>query len=178
MEAECLWLEAEHLGAKALQQIEFMVAGSKAKGLYDILQGAMIQPGSLMSVVPPPPKRCRWVTTTMVSYMTVQETKAAVLGTLEQGVPLACPPIPREQHTYWDDTPMCQHRGHPPGLSLPGQGVPWGTLISTHHYLYSWVQCPYGHEAVMFPLPYYIFNTNTFKWHGKQAHCSGSSDPS
>ena len=36
---EHLWLEAEHLETKDLQQVEFAVVRSKAKGLYDILQG-------------------------------------------------------------------------------------------------------------------------------------------
>ena len=36
-EVECLWLKADHLGTKGLQWVEFMVAGAKAEGLYDIL---------------------------------------------------------------------------------------------------------------------------------------------
>ena len=52
-----LQLEVEYLRTKGLQQAEFAVAGSKAKGLYNILQGAMTQPVPLTSVVPLLPKR-------------------------------------------------------------------------------------------------------------------------
>ena len=83
--------------------------------------------------------------------------KVAALGTLEQGSLLVCPPTPREWHTHWDDTPIYQCRRQPPGLSLPGQGVPWGTLIFLCHHMYSCVPCPSGHKAVMSPLPQYIF---------------------
>ena len=59
----------------------------KGWGLYAILQGAVTWPEPLTSVVPPPPKRHRWVPTAMVSHPTAQEVKAAALGALEQGAP-------------------------------------------------------------------------------------------
>ena len=89
-EVESLQLEAECLGIKGLQQVEFAVARSKAKGLYDILQGAMIQPEPLISMVLPLPKRHRWVLTAMVLHPTAQKTEAAVLDTSEWGPSLTC----------------------------------------------------------------------------------------
>ena len=111
------------LGNQGLQQVESAVTRSKAKGLYDILQGAMTQPDPLTSMVLPLPKRCMWVPTAMFSCPTAQETKAAALGALEQG-PLAHPPTSRRQHTCQDGTPTCQCRECPLGLLLLGQGVP------------------------------------------------------
>ena len=74
----------------------------------------------------------------MVLHLTAQEAKAPS-------------PVPNFKgwHTCLNDTPTGQHRGHPPHLSLPGQGVPWGTLILPCHYLFSCVPCPSGHEAVV-----------------------------
>ena len=92
-DVEWLQLEAEHLGTKGLQQVEFMVAGSKAMGLYDILHVVMTWPDPLMSVVPPP-KSCRWVPSPMVLHPSAQETKVAALGASEQGAPL---PVPKPQ---------------------------------------------------------------------------------
>ena len=64
---ECLWLEVECLETKGLQKGEFLVARSKAKGLYNILHVARTQPEPSTSVDPPPPKKCRLVSTATVS---------------------------------------------------------------------------------------------------------------
>ena len=59
-----------------LQQVEFAVAGSEAKGLYDILQGAMTWPKPSTSVGPPLLMMYRWVPTAMILHPTAQEPKA------------------------------------------------------------------------------------------------------
>ena len=45
-------LEAEHLEAKGLQKVEFMVARSKAEGLYDTFQGVRSQQEPSTSIGP------------------------------------------------------------------------------------------------------------------------------
>ena len=57
-------------------------------------------------------------------------------------------PWPLGGNTPAEMTPC---RGCPLGLSLPGQGVPWGTLILPCCHLFSCVLHPSGHEAVMSP---------------------------
>ena len=65
-------------------------------------------------------------------------------------------PNPKGVTYCWDDTPMCQYRGSPPALLLLGWGVPWRTPILQCHYLLSGAPCPFGHEAVVSPLPHYV----------------------
>ena len=54
-----LWDEANHLEAKGLQQVECARTRSNEEGLFDLLQGAMIQPDLSVSVALPLPKRHR-----------------------------------------------------------------------------------------------------------------------
>ena len=84
---------------------------------------------------------------------------------------------PRGWHTHWDDTSMRHCRSHPLDLLVLGQGLSWGTLILSWHYLFSCAPCPSGHKAVMSLYPITFFNTNAFRWHAKQTHCSGSLGP-
>ena len=62
--------------SKGLQKIEFAVAGSQAKSLYDILQVSRTWPQPSMSGGLPLPKRHRCVPTTMASSLTAQELQA------------------------------------------------------------------------------------------------------
>ena len=90
-----MWLEADCLKTKGLQQVDFVVARLKAEGLYNIPQGAISQPEPSMCVALPPPKMHRWVPTATVLHLTAQEAKASALGALEQaGPPL---PVPQPQ---------------------------------------------------------------------------------
>ena len=71
-----MWLEANHLEAKGLQQIEFAVAGLATEGLYDLIPGAVAQVDLSVSVGLPLPKKQNWVAKATISGPTAQESEA------------------------------------------------------------------------------------------------------
>ena len=78
-EADHLWLEANDLEAKGLQQLEFAIVRSEAEGLYALLWGAISQLDLSISVDLPLPKRHKGVAmATVSSFLTAQESEAIV----------------------------------------------------------------------------------------------------
>ena len=78
---------------KDLQKVEFVVAGLKAKHLYNILQVARTQPEPFMSVGPPLPQMHRCAPTTKVSSHIVQEPEATVSEPSAQGNKATAPDL-------------------------------------------------------------------------------------
>ena len=129
-----------HLEISGLQQMEFVVSGSEAEGLYDFLLGAMTQPDLSKPVGPPPPKRHMQVPTTTVLIPSTQEPKATVSGPLIQepkgvhwnGVPPNQFPNPRRPlyplkwHLYASSL-MTSSRSTAAGLR-GAQGDPWSLM--------------------------------------------------
>ena len=81
-EAHHLWLEADCLEAEGLEQIESVIAGSEAEGLYDLLQGAITQTDMSAFVGLLLPKRHKWAATAMVLGPTAKESKTVATDPL------------------------------------------------------------------------------------------------
>ena len=143
------------------------MARSETEGLYDIFCRAMTQPEPSTSLGPPPPKRYRWVPTATVLHLTAKKAKAPSPVPQPQGgdIPASMTPL----HVNIGDANWvyhCQVEGCPEGPS------------SSHATICSHVCCTHlGMKLLCSLFPIMFFNTNTFRWHGKQAHCFGSSEP-
>ena len=155
-EVGCLWLEAEHLETKGLQQVEFVVAKSKVEDLYAILQEAMTWPEPSTSVGLPLPRGTGGCPLQWSHAWLPKRPKLQPWVHWNRGPSLTCSPTPGGQHTHWDDALMCQCRGCLLSLSLPGQGVSWGTFVLPCHHLCSYGPCPSGHKTVVSLLPHYV----------------------
>ena len=83
--------------AKSLQKIEFLVARSKAKNLYDVLEVAGTWPEPSRSSGPPLPKRHRHAPTAMVLSPRAQELEATAsdLSAQKHGATAPRPNSPR-----------------------------------------------------------------------------------
>ena len=69
---------------------------------------------------------------------------------------LACPLHHWGQCVHWDGTYVYQHKWHPVGLSLLGQGVCWGTLNLLCCYLCPCALHSSGHKIVMHFLSHHL----------------------
>ena len=142
-----------------------MVAQSRAKNLYNVLQEARTQPEPTISGGLPLPKRHRHAPTTMVSNLTAQQFEG---GMSEQGAPLTSPQeaniptgmapmhvnISDSQQVYW-----CQAKGCPEGPS------------SSHATICAHVCCTHLGTKLLCPFcPIPLFNSDALKQHGKWAH--------
>ena len=184
-EADCLWLEADHLEAEGFQQMEFAVVGSGAKGIYDLLQGAITQPDPSVSVGPPLPKRCKWVAFATVSSSTAQDYCLRPHGFKAQGRHVRAggllsihSSVQRVAAIPAEMAPLCINIGDTKQIyCCQVKGCPEGPLTSWDAICFL-VYCAHlGNKLTCPSCTHTFFNTDTLQQHGKVANSSGSSDP-
>ena len=174
-------LEAEDLEVKDLQKVGFAVAGLKAEGLYNILQGSGSDQSHIHLLAlscPSSASVCQlqwsqtWQPKSLRLWLQTQKSKSwrGHVGTgdppslvshlIEANIPTAVAPMCiNVSDTQW--VYCCWVEGCPEGPLSSYAAI---CAHGHHAHLGTKLTCPF--------CPVTFINSNALKWHDKQAHCT------